>query len=290
MTGGHGGGGPEGDQILKILSRVYKAAALGDATKLCLRLGVVAQGPAAAGQELGIQGLGLGEPAQAEADFERFQRAFAAAQPALLARLVLAFARHDLDAEAWGDAHARLHRHQPRLDAAASIEARIELHALLARALRALARPAEAAREQGLVVALARRPAARALAAPAREALAEVRFALAEEKRLAAEQLACLPLGLLAPGLEPLLALRVRLANGPAERAGAPRARPVIDDTEIIEPGRDPAVPRDGYVLRIASTLGRLGLQSSGPQHADVAEPAAVDPEIGLPPRYLGQF
>jgi hypothetical protein len=143
--------------------------------------------------EAALLHLGLGEPAQAEADFERFQRAFAAAPPALLARLVLAFARRDLDAEAWADAHARLRRHQPRLDGAASIEARIELHALLARALRALARPAEAAREQGLVITLARLPAARALAAPAREALAEVRFALAEEKRLAAEQITLPP-------------------------------------------------------------------------------------------------
>ncbi|MCB0927337.1 MAG: PucR family transcriptional regulator [Mycolicibacterium insubricum] len=59
------------------------------------------------------------------------------------------------------------------------------------------------------------------------------------------------------------------------------RLRRIADFT-----GRDPAVPRDGYVLRIASTLGRLGLQSSGPQHADVAEPAAVDPghPDGFPP------
>ena len=137
--------------------------------------------------------LGLDQIAQADADLARFERAFGRAHPALHARLVLARARVDLDAEAFEPARARLAARLPQLDRAASVEQRIELHGLLAQALLGLDRGKEAASERRAILALARSPAARALGSPAREVIAEARFAFAEEKRAEAERITLPP-------------------------------------------------------------------------------------------------
>jgi tetratricopeptide (TPR) repeat protein len=143
--------------------------------------------------EAALLRLALGQIDRADQDTARLPRG--AARPDLFARVTFARVRHHMGAERWEIARALLAAAMPRLDRRASTEARVEAHALLASALAHLDRGEDATREyrQVLAIAAIARKLQRAWAEPARDAVAEGLFMLAEAKREAAERIGLAP-------------------------------------------------------------------------------------------------